>query len=237
LENVAVLGYTDWAASLEISEVMRFVTDIGHYLFSYSHLVDGQRLDFRYFWGGRSSCKKSLLTGTGVFRQDFEFSPEDIELAFRISKRLVKWRLHQEFEVDNDDEELKHRLATIGLSVIFNRRAVQHMIRPLTYDDFCRRCERQGKLLWRFSSLYRDSIVHQSCQTNELLERWRQAQSFLHAQVARVHEIETMLRNGIDEKERSTLMSELHGLYWSTFDAFKGKGMAEAASVRSGEKR
>ena len=130
--------------------------------------------------------------------------------------------------MDNDNEELKHRLATIGLSVIFNRRAVQHMIRPLTYDDFCRRCERQGKLLWRFSSLYNDSIVHEWCQTTELLERWQQVPSLLPAKVARVHEIESMLTVGIDKEEEPTLLAELHGLYWWTFDAFKMKGMADA---------
>src|SRR5205823_7235479 len=67
LENVAVLGYTGWSPAIELTPVMRFVTDVGHYLFSYSHLTDGQRLDFTYFWGGRSSCKTSLLTSTGVF--------------------------------------------------------------------------------------------------------------------------------------------------------------------------
>ncbi|HNT36945.1 MAG TPA: glycosyltransferase family A protein, partial [bacterium] len=70
-ENIAVLGYTTWHPSLKISRVMDFVTNIGHFLFSYSNLKDGQELDFTYFWGGRSSCKKSLLVRHGVFNQLF----------------------------------------------------------------------------------------------------------------------------------------------------------------------
>src|SRR5262249_13136685 len=104
LQNVAVLGYTGWAPSIKVNSVMRFVTDIGHYLFSYSKLVDGQRLDFTYMWGGRTSCKRSLLTETGVFRQEFDFGSEDIELGFRLSKLLVERRLRRKIQVDQDDE-------------------------------------------------------------------------------------------------------------------------------------
>jgi glycosyltransferase involved in cell wall biosynthesis len=231
LENVGVLGYTDWAPSLKISEVMRYVTDIGHFLFSYSDLADGQRLDFTYFWGGRSSCKKSLLTRTGIFREQFEFGSEDIEAAFRISKLLVERRLHRSIEVDKDDEELKRRLSTLGVAVIFNRKAVQHMNRALTYDDFCRRCERQGRSQQQFSQLYTDSIVHDWCQTTDAAGRWRTAHGFLPAKVARVHDIEAMLKAGLDAKERPILLEELHGLYEWTFNAFKAKGIVEFQGV------
>ena len=72
-ENVAVLGYTAWAPSLHVSELMHYVTEVGCFLFSYPNLTDGQELDFTYFWGGRSSCKRSLLITRGVFRQEFGF--------------------------------------------------------------------------------------------------------------------------------------------------------------------
>lgn len=234
LENVTVLGYTEWAPSLEISRVMHYVANIGHYLFSYTNLVDDQRLDFTYFWGGRSSCKKSLLTGTGVFRQEFEFGSEDIELGFRIAKRLVEWRLlHRPFTVDQHDEELKHRLATIGLPVIFNRNAIQYMNRPITYEEFCRRCERQGRSQFQFSQLYDDSIIHEWCQTPNALERWQQIRSSLPVRIARVHEIEAILQASTDPEEQRTLLSELHRLYGWTFDTFKTKGIIEAARATS----
>ncbi len=209
-EHVAVLGYTDWAPSLEISDVMRFVTDIGHYLFNYTHLVDGQRLDFTYFWGGRSSCKKSLLTRTGVFRQELEFGSEDIEAGFRISKLLVEGRL-----------------ANDGLAVIFNRKAVQHMNRSVTYDEFCRRCEKQGKSQAQFSRLYPDSLVQEWCQTTDALARWRRIRSILPKQIARIHQIEAILKRRTDAENEQALVSELHGLYGWTFDAFKTSGIVE----------
>jgi glycosyltransferase involved in cell wall biosynthesis len=229
LDNVAVLGYTDWAASLAVTEVMRYVTDVGHYLFSYTHLRDGQRLDFAYFWGGRSSCKRSLLTRVGVFRPEFEFGSEDIEAGFRISKRLVEWRLlHRKFVVDRGDEELKHRLATVGLAVVYNRRAVQHMNRALTYDGFCNRCQKQGRSQWQFSRLYEDSLVHQWCQTPGARERWEKVREELPARVARVRQIEGLLEGGAGAKERQELLPELHRLYGWTFDAFKTRGIVEA---------
>jgi glycosyltransferase involved in cell wall biosynthesis len=229
LDNVAVLGYTDWAPTLAVTDVMHFVTDIGHYLFSYTNLRDGQRLDFAYFWGGRTSCKKSLITRFGVFRQEFEFGSEDIELGFRISKRLLEQRLlHRSFEVDKNDEDLKQSLASIGLVVVYNRAAIQHMNRAITYDAFCRRCERQGKSQWQFSRLHKDSLVHEWCQTDDAMDRWSQLRDALPANVARVHELERMLAGGVGEDERRAVLPELHKLYWWTFNAFKTKGIAEA---------
>ncbi len=89
-ENVAVLGFTTWAPSLQVTEVMNFVTNIGHYLFGYHNLTDGQPLDFTYFWGGRSSCKRLFLLKHGVFNEQFEFGSEDIELGYRLSKHALK---------------------------------------------------------------------------------------------------------------------------------------------------
>ncbi len=65
---------------------MEYVTEIGQHLFSYKNLEDGQRLDYTYFWGGRSSCKRSLLTTYGSFDQDMP-GIEDMELGFRLAKQ------------------------------------------------------------------------------------------------------------------------------------------------------
>src|SRR5215831_17439123 len=114
-ENIAALGYTTWFPSLPVNEVMHYVTDVAYFLFAYGPLADGQVLDYTYFWGGRSSCKRSLLVSHGVFNQVFRFGSEDIELGYRLTK--------------------------FGFKVIFDRKAIQYMIRPITYDEFCRRCE------------------------------------------------------------------------------------------------
>jgi len=140
-ESVAVLGYTTWAPTLKVTPLMRYVTEIGGFLFAYRNLTDGQTLDFRYFWGGRSSCKRSFLIKHGLFDPRFRTIIEDMELGYRLSK--------------------------VGLSVVFHRAAISYMARPLTVKDFCNRCERQGKALFLFSSLYDDPVVQQYCKIGD----------------------------------------------------------------------
>ncbi len=118
-ETVAVLNYTIWQPGLKITPLMHFITHEGGLLFSYPQIRHGQFLDFTFFWGGRASCKKSLLTRYGVFNPDFRFGNEDVELGYR--------------------------LAPQGFQVIFNRKAVSFMNRPVTLDDFVDRCLKQGK--------------------------------------------------------------------------------------------
>lgn len=137
-ENMAVLGYTTWAPILPVTPLMRYVTDIGRFLFAYGDLEDGQILDFTYFWGGRSSCKRSFLSKHGVFNSQFRFGAEDVELGYRLSHA--------------------------GFRVVFHRAAVSYMARPLTFEDFCDRCERQGASLYLLSRLHSDPLIQQYCQ-------------------------------------------------------------------------
>ena len=88
-ESVAVLGYTTWAPELEITPLMEYVTEIGQQLFFYRSLEDGETLDHTYFWGGRSSCKRSFLAKHGTFDQELP-AMEDIELGFRLSRHGLK---------------------------------------------------------------------------------------------------------------------------------------------------
>jgi hypothetical protein len=227
LDNVAVLGYTAWAPSLNVNETMRYVTDIGHFLFNYSRLADGERLDFTHFWGGRTSCKTSLLCRTGMFDERFEFGSEDIEAGFRISKRLVERRLGTSIEVELSDSEMRQRLSTVGLAVIFNRQAIQYMNRAVTFDAFCRRCERQGRSQRQFSGLHTDPIIQEWCDTIGAAERWPAVKRLLPANVFRVHQIEEALHSGVEVGERLRLLEELHRRYRWTFNAFKTKGIVE----------
>src|SRR6266853_4449837 len=133
-ENIAVLGYTTWAPTLSVTPLMHYVTDIGRFLFAYGGLKDGQMLDFTYLWAGRCSCKRSFLAKHGVFNRQFRAPGiEDIELGYRLSQ--------------------------FGLRVVFHRAAVSYMARPLTFEAFCVRCERQGEALFLFSRLHDDPVV------------------------------------------------------------------------------
>ncbi len=197
-ETVAVLGYTDWAPDLRITPVMHYVTEIGQFLFSYGHLTDGQLLDYTYFWGGRSSCKRRFLTQNGIFNQDFRTIIEDIELGYRLSKH--------------------------GLKVIHSRTAVSHMARPVGFDDFCRRCERQGESHRRFASLHSAQQVQEYCRIHDAGASWTQLASELPAMVERVHVLEGRSIDVSDERYAAA-RDELYDLYRRTFEAFRLKGV------------
>ena len=76
----AVLGYTALAEALRGDPLMIYCTTAGGLLFSYDRVADRSVLDFTYFWGGRSSCKRRFLLQYGLFNPTFGFGNEDIEL-------------------------------------------------------------------------------------------------------------------------------------------------------------
>src|SRR6266568_4323096 len=183
-ENVAILGYTTWAPTLSVTPLMRYVTDIGGFLFAYGGLKDGQILDFTYLWAGRCSCKRSFLAKHGVFNRQFRAPGiEDIELGYRLSK--------------------------FGLRVVFHRAAVSYMTRAVTFDEFCERCERQGEALFLFSQLHDDPIVHQYCQlADPLIEnravgvdaeaRWPEIAALFREKVDQAGRVERLLAWGFE---------------------------------------
>jgi Sulfotransferase family/Glycosyl transferase family 2 len=204
-ENVAVLGYTTWASELEITPVMDFVTRIGQYLFAYENIEDGQMLDFSYFWVGRSSCKRSFLAKHGTFDQDFD-AIEDVELGYRLSKH--------------------------GLAIVHARSAKSFMVRPITFDEFARRCVKHGRGLWRFNRRHPDPVVERHCRVAEALEASRSRAPHLEAKMDRVRELERRYSEQ-GELEESAL-TELRELYRWTFDALRARGIAEAEAEARG---
>src|SRR5713101_6776524 len=183
-ENVAVLGYTTWAPTLPVTPLRRYVTETGRFLFAYGDLKDGQILDFTYFWAGRCSCKRSLLAKHGVFNRQFRAAGiEDIELGYRLSK--------------------------FGFRVVFHRAAVSYMTRPLTFEGFCDRCERQGEALFLFSQLHDDPVVQQYCQlADPFIEnqavgvdaeaRWPAVAALFREKVDQVSRVERFLAWGFE---------------------------------------
>src|SRR6185295_1404141 len=78
-DRFALLGYTALEGGLAADPLMHFATEVSCFLFSYPKLTDGDVLDYSYFWGGRSSCKRAFLLSHGVFNPVFRFGCEDIE--------------------------------------------------------------------------------------------------------------------------------------------------------------
>jgi glycosyltransferase involved in cell wall biosynthesis len=210
-ETIAILGNTTWAPGLAVSELMDYVMNGGPWLFAYAGLHDGQELDFAYFWGGRTSCKRSLLVQRGIFDQRFQGALEDIELGYRLAK--------------------------FGLRVVFRHGALQHMNRAVTYDAFCGRCERQGRLQVALARMHSDPVLERHYGVKNAEQKWRQAQALLGPKVQRVAEIEHLLADSGAGPDRETLRRELHGLYDWTFRHFKIKGFVEALAAEPADGR
>lgn len=144
-DSHAILGHTSIDRAIRKSPVMHHVTEIGCQLFSYPYLKSGHRYGFGEFWGGRTSCKRSLLNNIR-FNPLFEFGCEDVELG---------WRLRE-----------------FGLKVIFYPSAKTQMIREIGFDDFCARSERQGRAQAQFCHLHTSSEeVRKYCEISTARER------------------------------------------------------------------
>lgn len=198
-EHVAVLGHTDWSPSVEVTPLMRYITGPGAFLFAYPRLNDGQVLDYTYFWGGRSSCKRSLLMSHGLFDPRFTFGCEDVELGFRLASRTA-------------------------LKVVYWPRASSSMARPVTFAQFVDRCRRQGRSQHLFAQMHDDGEVARYCQVEQAEERWRLAGPHVDDVHARVGELEVALL----EEPATARMDELHALYRWSFDAAKAAGIVAA---------
>jgi hypothetical protein len=206
-ENFAVLGFTTWDPRVEITPVMDYVTEGGQFLFSYPSIADGQVLDYTYFWGGRSSCKRRFLTQHGIFNQDFRAIIEDIELAYRLSKH--------------------------GLRVVHRREASSFMARPITFLGFCQRCLRQGQALNRFSAIHPEQEVQDYCRVAGAAERWTEVEQHLPSMVVRVQELEATLASS-SAPSRDHILAELRELYRLAFDAYRLKGIVGASVPKVG---
>ena len=101
--------------------------------------------------------------------------------------------------------------------------------RPITYDQFCARCERQGRSQHVFSRVLHPGTAEVAtyCQVGDAERRWRQAEQVLALRVELVHQLEAEL---VADPGDDDVRSRLHGLYRWTFDAFKLKGIAAAAA-------
>jgi glycosyltransferase involved in cell wall biosynthesis len=144
-EAVAILGHTDWAPELELTPLMHYITDVDRLMFAYERLGDGQELDWRGFWEGRISCKRSLLMRHGL---------HDQRLGYSI------------------DVEMGWRLAPVGLRVIYDASARSLMARPLDFDAFCERTEAKGKAHAIIAALHPGTEMATRLQLDDAAKLW-----------------------------------------------------------------
>ena len=159
-EGVAILGHTEWAPELEPTPLMHYVTDVDRLMFAYDRLRDGQQLDWRGFWEGRISCKRSLLVRHGL---------HDQRLGYSI------------------DVELGWRLAPAGLRVIYDATARSLMARALDFATFCERTEAKGRAHAVIASLHPGTEIATRLQVANATKVWeanRKKESALRRRVA-----------------------------------------------------
>lgn len=200
-DHFAVLGYTGLSEEIRGNPLMHFVTEVGCFLFSYPSLKHGDALDYTYFWGGRSSCKRSLLLEFGVFNPIFRFGAEDIELGYRLSRA--------------------------GLQVIYNKNAVSYTIRKIDFDAFCHRLERQGASSYVCSQIHPLPEIQRWAGTVDSEQSWAMIDGHFEAIIKSARCLDSIANLklaaglGLDEETRDLL----YGAYWAAFKACKVKGI------------
>jgi glycosyltransferase involved in cell wall biosynthesis len=204
--STAILGHTTLAPEIASLPVMHHVTQVGCQLFSYGWMRAGQELDYTAFWGGRSSCKRSLLVRHGVFQPEFQFGCEDIELGWR--------------------------LAPHGLKVIYEPKAHSVMIRALSFDEFCARSYRQGRSQHRFATLHMAPEVRAYCEIDAAREAWERHQRAYEAHMRWTRNMDRLANawHARDLPPNPLLKNTLDGAYREAFFLSRAKGVAEAAA-------
>jgi glycosyltransferase involved in cell wall biosynthesis len=204
---VAVLAHTRLAPEVARSPLMRHVTEVGGQLFSYKWVRPGEPLDYRGFWGGRSSCKREFLLQWGVFNPAFRFGYEDIELG---------WRLRPH-----------------GLKVIYEPSASAQMIRSISFDDFCRRSYVQGRSQFRFAQLHDDEQVRDYCEIDKSLLEWSRDWRDYASILRSARELDTQAFALVEAgQELSTrFRKQLDEAYSKAFFLSRAKGVADAIAL------
>ncbi|MBW3648959.1 MAG: glycosyltransferase [Actinobacteria bacterium] len=177
-EGVAVLGHTGWAPEIVVTPLMHYVTDVDGFLFSYANLSAGQQLDWRGFWEGRVSCKRSLLARHGLHDQRLDYSI-DVEMAWRLAPR--------------------------GLRVVYHPAARTFMVRSIGLDEFCRRTEAKGRAQAIMATLHDGEELRRYAQVEQARERWEAARPGFPAMRARARELEEAVVAGSPDADREGL--------------------------------
>ncbi|WP_049818945.1 glycosyltransferase family 2 protein [Geotalea uraniireducens] len=204
--SYAVLNYTTWSPELRVTSLMKFITEVGCYLFSYPNVKKGKAIDYTYFWGGRSSCKRSMLVSHGTFNPLFRFGCEDIELGYRLSKH--------------------------GFKVIYNPKAISYMARSVNLSDFLQRLVKQGSSQYLFSSMYIDPEVDKWCEINGFQEEWLQIEPVYKAAVTSALSLEKIADTKLELGLEVDALTErlFYQSLWSIFRGAKIKGMVNCHS-------
>lgn len=164
-------------------------------MFSYARITEGETLNYTYFWGGRSSCKRELLMTRGMFDPLFKFGCEDIELGFRLKE-------------------------SGSFKVVFNAAARSTMIRAVSLDDFHRRVFKQGQSNYVFSKKHPGEEIKAWANVHDLESRWENVQPRVDLIMNSARKLDAIanarLKEGLDLDDLTKAL--LHRSYWHSID-------------------
>jgi glycosyltransferase involved in cell wall biosynthesis len=116
---VAVLGYTTWPRERRVSPFLHHINEYG-LQFGYGLIEDPESVPFNFFYTSNISLPRRLLEEAGLFDTTFPHAAwEDIEIAYRLSKR--------------------------GMKIVYRPRAVARHHHEITFLSFRRRQEKSGE--------------------------------------------------------------------------------------------
>jgi GT2 family glycosyltransferase len=203
-EATAILGHTDWDPLLEVSPLMHYLTEVDRLLFAYPNFEPGERIDWRGFWEGRVSSKRSLHLRHGL---------HDQRLAHLIDVELA-WRLRDQ-----------------GLEVVYHPAARSVMSRSIDLDQFCRQYEAKGRAAAAMASLHNNPEIREYTRVDGAAARWEAAQFELPLLKERIAELELALdgrSNGASGGDGAAApLAELHQCYREVFFAHNAKGIKD----------
>ncbi len=203
-ERVVVLGHLDWHPDLRVTSLMYYVTHVGGEYFGFDKLQDGHFYPQWKWWGGLVSAKRSLLESVkGPFDRRLRFGYEDTELVCRLQDKQIR--------------------------VLYNAKARSWILRPVDFQDFCRRCVRQGRALQRVAALHPEILVpryklqHAAAEYHERfaasLEKWTDTVEKLEA----LQKTEIGAQSGAEAQRLRTL----YGYYGQCFRGYLLQGYVE----------
>ena len=116
---VAVLGYTTWPREREVTPFLHHINEYG-LQFGYALIDDPDAVPFNFFYTSNISLARRLLEEAGLFDTTFPHAAwEDIEIAYRLSKR--------------------------GMKILYRPRAVARHHHEMTFRSFRKRQEKSGE--------------------------------------------------------------------------------------------
>ncbi len=203
-DGVAVLGFTGVSDRPKQTPLLDYIAGTDGALFSYRSLAPGQKLDFRYFWEGRISCKRMFLLRNELHDDSLEYYV-DIELGWRLQKR--------------------------GLRIVYSDRPKSFFNRPMTIADLCARSEGKGRALFRLFSLHgKHREILEYCAPDRHRRAFSNGDDRLADLVAEVDRLE----RGLAECSTDPLLrDELWRIYRETSSGYLARGFvcAERAAA------